>query len=80
MNPEFIKKNPTLASIVLFLILFFIIVSTKPAFLYLPDGSIRPFGIGYRNKTIFPIWLLSLVLGILCYVFIMYYLYIPRLF
>jgi hypothetical protein len=51
----------------------------KPACLYNRDGSIREFGIGYRNKTIFPIWLLSLCLGILCYLFVMYYVANPRM-
>jgi hypothetical protein len=51
----------------------------KPTCLYNRDGSIREFGIGYRNKTIFPIWLLSLSLGILCYLFVMYYVANPRM-
>lgn len=45
----------------------------KPSFLYNTDGSIREFGIGYKNKTILPIWLLSIILGILCYVIILFY-------
>ena len=45
----------------------------KPKFLYKNDGSIREFGIGTKNKTILPIWLLSIVLGILCYLFVIYY-------
>lgn len=80
MNPTFIRNNPTLVSIILFLTLFIMIQTMKPAFLYNRDGSIRPFGIGYRNKTIFPIWLLSIILGIVCYLFVMYYLHHPQLF
>jgi hypothetical protein len=52
----------------------------KPNCFYNRDGSIREFGIGYRNKTILPIWLLSLVLGILCYLAIMFYVAQPKLF
>jgi hypothetical protein len=52
----------------------------KPAFLYNKDGSIREFGVGYKNKTILPIWLLSLILGILSYLFIMYYVAYPKIF
>ena len=52
----------------------------KPACFYNKDGSIREFGIGYKNKTILPIWLLSLVLGILCYLAVMYYVASPRTF
>jgi hypothetical protein len=52
----------------------------KPACFYNKDGSIREFGIGYRNKTILPIWLLSLVLGILSYLAVMFYVAHPKLF
>jgi len=79
MYRNYIKENITFVSIVLFLIIFGIIQMIKPACFYNKDGSIREFGIGYKNKTILPIWLLSLVLGILCYLFVMYYVSLPRL-
>jgi hypothetical protein len=52
----------------------------KPACFYNNDGSIREFGVGYKNKTILPIWLLSIILGILCYLAVSYYIIHPRLF
>ncbi len=66
-------KNDVLISITIFAILFGFIFWTKPLFLFKSDGSIREFGIGYRNKTIFPIWLCSLVLGILTYSGVVYW-------
>ena len=80
MNRNYIRENATLFSIVLFLIMFGAIQMMKPAFLYNKDGSIREFGVGYRNKTILPIWLLSLILGIISYLFVMYYVAYPKLF
>ena len=80
MNRAYIRENATLFAIILFLIIFVSIQMIKPAFLYNNDGSIREFGVGYRNKTILPIWLLSLILGILSYLFVMYYVAYPRLF
>ena len=73
MYKQFIRKNITLVAIILFIFIFGSIQFIKPAFLYNKDGSVREFGIGYKNKTILPIWLLSLVLGILCYLAVMYY-------
>lgn len=73
MYKHFIRKNITLVAIVLFILIFGTIQMIKPAFLYNKNGSVREFGIGYRNKTILPIWLLSLVLGIFCYLLVMYY-------
>jgi hypothetical protein len=80
MFRQFVRENITMTSIVLFIIIFGLTQVIKPQFLYNSDGSIRVFGIGYRNKTILPIWLLSIVLGILCYLFVMYYIAYPRFF
>jgi len=73
MYKQFIRKNVPLVSIILFIILFGVIQMLKPSFLYNPDGSLREFGVGYKNKTILPVWLLSLVLGILSYVVVLFY-------
>jgi uncharacterized membrane protein YozB (DUF420 family) len=80
MYKNIVRNNVTFFSIALFVVIFTIIQIMKPAFLYNKDGSLRVFGIGYRNKTIFPIWLLSLILGILCYLFVLYYVSRPTLF
>jgi len=79
MLRTFTRKNITLAAILLFILLFMAIQWFKPAFLYNEDGSIKEFGIGYRNKTILPVWLLSILLGILCYVAVLYYNTLQRL-
>ena len=80
MYRNYIRENITLVSVVLFIIIFGIIQMIKPACFYNRDGSVREFGIGYRNKTILPIWLMSLVLGILCYLAVMYYVAAPKIF
>jgi len=75
-----VRENKTLVSIVLFLILFGVFVLLKPAFLFNKDGSIREFGLGYRNKTILPLWLFSFILGIICYLSVIYYVNYTRIF
>ena len=74
MYQQIFRQNITLFSTILFIISFGIIQFMKPQFLYNKDGSIREFGIGYKNKTILPVWLLSIVLGILSYLAVMYFL------
>jgi hypothetical protein len=74
MYQHIVRQNMTLVSTILFIISFGIIQFMKPQFLYNKDGSIREFGIGYKNKTILPVWLLSIVLGILSYLAVMYFL------
>jgi uncharacterized membrane protein YozB (DUF420 family) len=72
MYLKFIRENKQLISIIIFIIIFSFIQIIKPECFYNKDGSIREFGIGYKNKTIFPVWLFSLILGILCYLSILY--------
>ncbi len=79
MYRRYIRENVTLVSVILFTIIFASIQFAKPTCFYNRDGSIREFGVGYKNKTIFPIWLLSLVLGILCYLAVLYYINLPKL-
>jgi hypothetical protein len=79
MYKKYIRENITLVSVIMFVIIFGIIQFMKPTCFYNKDGSIREFGIGYKNKTIFPIWLLSIVLGILCYLSVMYFISFPKI-
>jgi hypothetical protein len=74
LNKKIIKNNRVIISIILFLILFSIVHYIKPGFLYTKEGGFRNFGVGYRNKTVIPIWLISIILGILCYLAVSYYL------
>lgn len=80
MSRTFIRNNITLVSIILFAIVFTIVQIMQPGFLYNRDGSVREFGVGYKNKTIMPVWLFSLLLGIVSYLVVMYYLAHPLLF
>jgi len=67
----FFQKYKLHASIILFLTIFFIVQYFQPPFLYDKDGSIKQFGIGYSKKTIFPVWLFSIYLGILTYILVL---------
>jgi hypothetical protein len=80
MLRKFARNNTILVSIIIFLIIFVFTQFLKPNFLYNNDGSLRDFGVGYKNKTILPMWLFSILLGILTYVLVMYYLTYPEIF
>jgi hypothetical protein len=79
MFRTFIRNNITLVSVIIFIIIFGLVHMIKPALLYKKDGSIRDFGVGYKNKTIMPVWLFSIILGILSYLFVLYYIAYPKL-
>lgn len=68
-----LTNNMLLLSISFFLLAFYGIYIVQPGCFYKKDGSIRIFGIGYKNKTIFPLWLFSIALGIVCYISMHYY-------
>ena len=67
----FVVKNINLVSIVVFLLLFAMIMITKPSIMFDKNGKPREFGIGYKNKTILPLWLSVIILAILSYLFIL---------
>lgn len=73
MNKNFIKKHIISTTIFIFLIIYFAIVYTKPDFIFTKQGSIRHFGLGKRNCTIVPIWLLIIVLVIFIYMTVLSY-------
>ena len=67
---SFIKSNVLLSSVIIFMFLFMIIILTKPAIIFNKDGTFRNFGIGYSKKTVIPIWLVTIILAIISYFFI----------
>lgn len=79
MNRNYIRRNITTISIGIYAILFTIVIMLKPAFVYNDDGSLRDFGIGYRKKTVIPVWLIAICLAILSYFSILYYLTYPKM-
>lgn len=69
---SFIRNNLAGTAIVLYIIVFMLIQYANPAFLYNEDGSLREFGVGYSSKTVLPIWLVAIILGILSYIAVYY--------
>ena len=73
MLKNFINNNKSLVSIILFLICFIIIVLFKPSLIFDKYGKPREFGLGYKNKTIVPIWLVVILFSILSYLIVLCY-------
>ena len=66
--------NKLAVTVSIFLIIFTIIHMLKPTIMYNEDGGFRPFGVGYRHKTVIPIWLVSILVAIFSYLGVLYYL------
>lgn len=66
------RNNLAGSAILLYVIVFMLVQYMNPSFIYNEDGSLREFGIGYSNKTVLPIWLVAIILGILSYLTVYY--------
>lgn len=73
LSKVFIRKNRVNVSILLFLVIFSIVHYVKPSFLYTKEGGFREFGVGYSHKTVIPIWIVAIVVGIVSYLAVNYY-------
>ncbi len=59
--------NPINIAIVIFVLSVGTVAMIKPRFIYNDDGTLREFGLGYRKKTIVPLWLAVIILAIFAY-------------
>ena len=73
MLKQFICKHKNLVSIIIFLIIFVITVLIKPSFMFDKNNKPREFGLGYKNKTVIPIWLFIIITAIISYLAVLYY-------
>lgn len=72
-NMKLFLRNHKLSVAILFFILLFTGVHvTKPGFIYTENGGFRTFGVGYRDKTVIPIWIASIAIAILSYWFVLW--------
>lgn len=72
LSKKFIRLNIINISIIVFVMLFSAVHTLKPAVIYDMDGTFRPFGVGYRHKTVVPAWLIAIFLAIFSYLFVLY--------
>jgi len=79
MKRAFIRKNINMIAVLVFLFMYIIIITIKPGLMFTTDGLIRDFGIGYKNKTISPVWLITIILAITSYLSVLYYLALPKI-
>ena len=71
-----IRYHKVNIAICIFLISFTLIHVYKPSLFYNKEGGFRPFGLGYKHKTVIPIWLVSIILSIFSYLVVLVYLQI----
>jgi hypothetical protein len=80
MLRNYIQKNITSSSILLFIVLYVLINYYRPSFIYNEDGSLRTFGLNSSKKSVIPVWLLTIILSLMSYLIVLYYVSMPKLF
>ena len=59
--------------IAVYICLYCVVIYFKPSFIYdEKNGCFRQFGVGYKNTTILPLWLVSILLSIISYFIVLY--------
>ena len=79
LNRNFVRKNIVAFAIIVFVLAYVVIITYQPSFLYREDGSLRTFGVGYKHKTVVPMWLVVIAMAIFSYMIIHYYLIYHRI-
>lgn len=77
INKIMLRRYTSAISVVIFMFIFGLINMLKPSFMYNDDFTFRQFGLGYKNKTIIPIWLVAIVVAFLSYLAVMYFISTP---
>ena len=67
ITKKFVRLNRVNLSILIFLMLFVLVHIFKPSLMYTKEGGFRQFGVGYKHKTVVPIWIIAIVLAIFSY-------------
>ena len=73
-----LRTHITIISIVIFAIVYCYLNYLKPAFLYNTNGSLREFGVGFKKKTVVPLWLITIFIAIMSYFSVLYYIESPN--
>ena len=68
---DYIRSNKSAVAIFIFIAIFSTFHYLKPGFAYGSDGEFRSFGVGYRNKTVVPVWVVAIALAIFSYVVVL---------
>tara|TARA_B100000073_G_C23366510_1_gene425075 strand:- start:147 stop:401 length:255 start_codon:yes stop_codon:yes gene_type:complete len=72
INKQFVKRHKLSIVIIVFMMCFYFVNNLKPSMFYNDDGSLKQFGLGYKHKTVVPLWLFSILLAIVCFVGVSY--------
>jgi hypothetical protein len=72
LTRKFLRLNKVNIAIVIFMILFTLIHLYRPILMYTKEGGFRQFGVGYKHKTVIPIWIVAIIIAIFSYLAVLF--------
>lgn len=67
-----IRKAPKMWMVAIYLFLVAGFLYIKPSVAFGEQGRIRPFGVGKRESTVFPVWFWMFVFAVISYLGVVY--------
>lgn len=67
-----LRKNPKLWMVAIYLFLVAGFLYLKPSVAFGEQGRIRPFGVGKRESTVFPVWFWMFAFAVVSYLGVVY--------
>jgi hypothetical protein len=69
--------NKIILVLIVYILLYSIVIFFKPEIIFNTNKNCtRQFGVGYKNTTILPLWLVSILIAILSYFIVLYIIHI----
>ena len=69
---EMFRKSPKLWMLAIYLFLVAAFLYVRPAVAFGNQGRVRPFGVGYKESTVFPVWWWMFVFAVMSYLAVVY--------
>ena len=63
-----IKQFKVNIAILVFMGVFYLAYKSNSTLFFNSDGSLKQFGVGYKHKTVVPLWLFAILSGIVVYI------------
>ena len=67
-----LRKNPKLWMVAIYLFMVAGFLYVKPSVAFGEQGRIRPFGVGKRDSTVFPVWFWMFTFAVISYLGVVY--------
>ena len=65
-----IKQFKVNIAILVFMGVFYLAYKSNSTLFFNNDGSLKQFGVGYKHKTVVPLWLFAILSGIVVYIIV----------